>query len=314
MSENTDAAVELAPNHKTGLTLPNLVMPAAGCFGLGTEYARLVKTEALGAVVVGPVTAGPRRGASPPRIAPIPGGVLLHTGLANPGIGAAIRRYARAWSRFPVPIIVHVAGTSPGEAASCCHRLASIEAVAGIELGLPDTVDGSAEPSGGAAGRGLAKALDNAIAIIQAAYTAARQPLIVRLPLVSASSLCQAAVEAGASALTIAAPPRGTVWLSASTEPDSVLPSPIWRESRGRFITGRLYGPSVLPLALRSIRRTADLVSVPLIGCGGIYSAADAQAFLHAGAAAVQVDAAVWRDPSCLAQIARSLSPTDIPR
>jgi len=307
MSENIDAAIELAPNHKTGLTLANPVMPAAGCFGLGTEYARLVKTEALGAVVVGPVTAGPRRGASPPRIAPIPGGVLLHTGLANPGIGAAIRRYARAWSRSPVPVIVHVAATSPDETASCCHRLASVEAVAGIELGLPDTIDGSVEASG----RGLANALNDAIAIIQAAHAAARQPLTVRLPLVSARSLCEAAVQAGASALTIAAPPRGTVWLSGSIEPGNVLPRPMWRESRGRFITGRLYGPSVLPLALRSIRQVAELVSVPLIGCGGIYSAADAQAFLHAGATAVQVSAAVWRDPSCLARIACGLSPTD---
>lgn len=314
MSENIDATIELAPNHKTGLALANPVMPAVGCFGFGTEYARLVKTEALGAVVVGPVTAGPRRGASPPRIAPTPGGVLLHTGLANPGIGAAIRRYARAWSRSPVPVIVHVAGTSPDEAASCCHRLASVETVAGIELGLPDTTGSSAEPSGQAAGRGLAKALDDALAIIQAAHAAARQPLIVRLPLVGASSLCEAAVEAGASALTIAAPPRGTVWLSASTAPDGVLSKPMWRESRGRFITGRLYSPSVLPLALRSIRQVAALVSVPLIGCGGIYSAADAQAFLHAGATAVQVGAAVWRDPSCLARIACSLSPTGTSR
>jgi dihydroorotate dehydrogenase (NAD+) catalytic subunit len=270
-------AVDLAPDHKTGLTLANPVMPAAGCFGFGTQYARLVEVEALGAVVVGPLTVRPRQGAEPPRTVPIPGGVLLHTGLANPGIAAAVRRYARTWARSPVPVIVHVAGTSPAEAASGCQRLWSVEAVAAIELGLPDTADP-----------------DEASAIVQAAHTVARQPLIVRLPLAWADALCEAAVAAGADALTVAAPPRGTAWHAPT----------------GRFVTGRLYGPFVLPLALRALRRVAELVLVPLIGCGGIHSAEDARAFLHAGAAAIQVDGALWRDPAGLARIARDLSPT----
>jgi dihydroorotate dehydrogenase (NAD+) catalytic subunit len=270
-------AVDLAPDHKTGLTLANPVMPAAGCFGFGTQYARLVEVEALGAVVVGPLTVRPRQGAEPPRTVPIPGGVLLHTGLANPGIAAAVRRYARTWARSPVPVIVHVAGTSPAEAASGCQRLWSVEAVAAIELGLPDTADP-----------------DEASAIVQAAHTVARQPLIVRLPLAWADALCEAAIEAGADALTVAAPPRGTAWHAPT----------------GRFVTGRLYGPFVLPLALRALRRVAELVPVPLIGCGGIHSAEDARAFLHAGAAAIQVDGALWRDPAGLARIARDLSPT----
>ncbi len=291
------SAIELAPNHKVGLTLANPVMPAAGCFGFGMEYARLVEVRALGAVVVGPVTAGPRRGAEPPRALSIPGGVLLHTGLANPGVAAVVRRYGRAWARSPVPVIVHVAGTSPDGAASCCRRLAGVEAVAGIELGLPDTA-----------------APDDAIAIIQAAHAAASQPLIVRLPLVlskacpergrrvkglaRADALCEAAIEAGADALTVAAPPRGTIWHAPS----------------GRFVTGRLYGPHVLPQALHAVRRVAELVSVPLVGCGGVYSAKDGLAFLRAGATAIQVSAALWRDPACLARIARGLPPTVAPR
>jgi len=66
-----------------------------------------------------------------------------------------------------------------------------------------------------------------------------------------------------------------------------------------------------LPLALHALRRVVKLVSVPIIGCGGIHSAEDARAFLRAGATAIQMDSALWRDPSCLARIARSLSPGD---
>ena len=323
-----DTSVDLAPGHKVGLTLANPVMPAAGCFGFGKEYDQLVEVESLGAIIVGPVTAGPRRGAEPPRILPLPhcqgrmgetlppsqgragevlpteaggpgeehlppapgglGGVLLHTGLANPGVAAVVRRYGRAWARSPVPVIVHVAGTSPNEAASCCWRLASVEAVAGIELGLPDTAGGST---------GLAEVFDRVTDVIRAARAAASQPLIVRLPLVWAAALCGAAVEAGADALTVAAPPRGTVWHAPSD----------------RFVTGRLYGPFALPLALHVLRRVAELVPAPLIGCGGIHSAADGMAFLRAGATAIQVGGALWHDPTSMARIARGLSSTTRP-
>jgi len=283
------ASIELAPNHKIGLLLANPVMPAAGCYGLGTEYSRLAEVEMLGAVIVGPITARSRRGAEPPRTLSIPGGALLHTGLANRGAAAIVRRYARAWASSPVPVIAHVAGTTPDETASCCERLSAVDSVAGIELGLPDTLTQSSEP---------ADFLDDAAAIIRAARAAARQPLIVRLPLNWAGALCESAVDAGADALTVAAPPRGSAW----------------HEHGGRFITGRLYGPFVLPLALHALRRVAGLVSVPLIGCGGIHSTKDALAFLRAGAVAIQVGGAIWRDPTCLARIARSLSTVVPPR
>jgi dihydroorotate dehydrogenase (NAD+) catalytic subunit len=267
--------IELAPNHKTGLALANPVMPAAGCFGFGLEYDQLVETKALGAIVVGPVTGGPRRGAEPPRAVPIPGGVLLHTGLANPGVAVVVKRCARVWARSPVPVIVHVAGTSPEETMGCCQRLSGIEAVAGIELGLSDSVT-----------------IAEAAAIVRAARAAARQPLVVRLPSVGADTLCEVAVEVGADALAVAAPPRGTIWHAGA----------------GRFVTGRLYGAFVLPQALRALRRVAELAAVPLVGCGGIHCAEDALAFLHAGAVAVQVGAALWHDPACLARIAHDLS------
>jgi dihydroorotate dehydrogenase (NAD+) catalytic subunit len=272
--------IELAPNHKTGLSLANPVMPAAGCFGFGAEYGRLVETNALGAIVIGPVTGGPRRGAEPPRAVPTPYGVLLHAGLANPGVAAVVKRCGRVWARSPVPVIVHVAGTSPEETRGCCRRLYGVESVAGIELGLPDSAT-----------------VDQVDAIVQAARAAARQPLIVRLPLaqsmVDADVLCKAAVEVGADALTVAAPPRGT----------------LWHADAGRFVRGRLYGAFVLPQALRALRRVAELVTVPLIGCGGIHCVEDALAFLRAGAVAVQVGAALWRDPACVAQIAAALPP-----
>ncbi|HEC36547.1 MAG TPA: dihydroorotate dehydrogenase [Anaerolineae bacterium] len=265
--------VELAPQHKTGLRLSNPVMVAAGCYGLGIEYRALLEVGALGAVVVGPVTMRARPGAAPPRSLPVPGGVLLHTGLANPGLPTTLHRYGRAWKRSAVPVILHLAATSPGEVVAACRRLNTAETVSGVELGLRDDT----EP-------------DEAAALVAAAREVIRQPLLVRLPLTGTTSLAARAVEAGADVLTVAAPPRGTVL------------------HQGRFVTGRLYGPFTLPLALRALRRVTKVVDVPLVGCGGIYSADDALAFLRAGATAVQVDAALWRDPSSPARIAREVA------
>jgi dihydroorotate dehydrogenase (NAD+) catalytic subunit len=267
--------INLAPQHKFGLALANPVMPAAGCYGLGREYGQLIDIRSLGAVVVGPLTARPQRGSAPPRIVDVPGGLLLHTGLANPGVSAALRQAARIWMRSPVPVIVHVAGGDAGEIISCCERLEAVETLAGIELGIPNPADARLVAD-----------------LTGAARNASGRPLIVRLPLDGADVLCEAAVEAGADALTVAAPPRGTVWDAPA----------------GRYVTGRLYGPLVLPLALQAFRSVAALAHVPLIGCGGIHTAIDAAAFLRAGALAVQVDSAIWHDPSCLARIAAALA------
>jgi dihydroorotate dehydrogenase (NAD+) catalytic subunit len=273
MSQRTPLAIELAPRHKTGLHLRTPVMVAAGCYGLGTEYRGVVEVESLGAVVVGPVTMRRRAGAAPPRAVPIPGGVLLHTGLANPGLPTVLRRYGRAWERSPAPVILHLAATSPGEVTAACLRASGVEMVAGVELGLHDGV----EPG-------------DAQALVAAAQSALRQPLLVRLPLPNAARLAEVTVAAGADALTVGAPPRGTVF------------------HRDRFVTGRLYGPFVLPLALRALRQAAEAVDVSLVGCGGVGSVEDALAFLQAGASAVQVGAALWQDPSGAIRIATEVA------
>jgi len=269
-----DRAIELAPKSKMGLTLHNPVMPAAGCFGFGTETADLVDTTGLGAIVVGPFTARPRRGAHPPRAVPLADGVLIHTGLANPGITAAIRQYANAWESSPVPVIAHVAGTAPDEVLACCEHLGEVSGVAAIELGLPDnTYDSEVHK------------------LVLAARSSTFHPLIVRLPLTYADELCEVAVDAGADVLTVAAPPRGTVWHEASQ----------------RLIQGRLYGRFVQPLMLRSLCLVNDLVDVPLIACGGIHTVEDALICIQVGASAVQIDSAMWVQPSSLAAIAAQL-------
>jgi dihydroorotate dehydrogenase (NAD+) catalytic subunit len=72
---------------------------------------------------------------------------------------------------------------------------------------------------------------------------------------------------------------------------------------------GGLSGPAVRPVALRVVREVvAALPDVPVVGCGGIATVADARSFLDAGAVAVQVGTALLHDPTSLGRVAAGLA------
>jgi dihydroorotate dehydrogenase len=89
--------------------------------------------------------------------------------------------------------------------------------------------------------------------------------------------LAARASQAGAVAVSLA-PPRG------------ILPT-----QGGETIQGRLYGPAILPMALRVVGELKEL-GIPTIGAGGIYTQEQLDAMLAAGAIAVQLDAVLWRE------------------
>ncbi len=62
-------------------------------------------------------------------------------------------------------------------------------------------------------------------------------------------------------------------------------------------VTGGLSGPAIKPVALRMVWEVCRRVKIPVIGIGGIQTAADALEFILVGAAAVQVGTANFRNP-----------------
>ena len=105
-----DLSVNLAPQNPSGLVLRNPVAAAAGTFGYGTEYARIVEIQRLGAIFSKGTTLRSQRGAPPPRLAETPGGMLNAIGLQNPGVRTVVREKAPVWARWQVPVVVNVAG------------------------------------------------------------------------------------------------------------------------------------------------------------------------------------------------------------
>ena len=269
-------AVEITRPGKYSLILSTPVMPAAGTFGFGDPYKRLIDYDKLGAMVTNPASLRPRYPARGQRVVPLESGVLVHTGLPNPGLHAVVRRYRQVWDRLPMPVILHLVGTTAADMEAAGRLLDEVDEIQGIELGLDDDI-----------------AEDDAFDLVAAATAKIEKPLLVRLPFYECGRLAVPAVEAGADALVVCGAPRGTA-----------------RDERpGRLLGGRIYGPLVKPLILRLVgrlRRQID-ADVPIIASGGIHSPQDARDFIEAGAVAVQVDAAIWVQPKLLERIARDL-------
>ncbi|MBP5644510.1 MAG: dihydroorotate dehydrogenase, partial [Bacteroidales bacterium] len=70
---------------------------------------------------------------------------------------------------------------------------------------------------------------------------------------------------------------------------------------------GGLSGPCVKPVAVRCVWQVAHAVQIPVIGMGGIVTAADALEFLMAGAKAIEVGTANFLDPRATVQIVEGL-------
>jgi dihydroorotate dehydrogenase (NAD+) catalytic subunit len=273
------SVVNLAPRHKLGLTLTNPVMLAAGVIGYGDSTLPGLALGRLGGFVTAPVTRRPWRG-DIPQVAEITGGLLWRRGLWNPGVRVVVRDYGALWRRSRAPVIVHLAGDDPDELAAIAATLESTPGVAGLELDL-------LAPYQDEAG-----ALEEAAEQVMAVRNAADLPILARIPLSASDEALQTLAELGAvDALVLAQPPEGLRYDAA----------------RGAAMTGQLHGRALAPLVAARIASLADWVGMPLVACGGIHTLDDALACLAVGAAAVQIDTAVWVDPLLPERIVQAL-------
>jgi dihydroorotate dehydrogenase (NAD+) catalytic subunit len=273
-----DLRVDLSPKRPGALVLRNPVL-AAGTVGYGREYLRqpaIGDTGSLGGLVTRTTTLQRRATAPTPRLAGTAAGVLLGR-VPNPGLGVVLREHAPAWAGWPLPVILAVAGQSPGEYARIGVQIAGAAGVAGVEMDL------SAPPVPGKPAAGWDPA--EAWLAVDAMRSACTLPLLVRLPWSGPLlvEVAKAACLAGADALTLISP----------------LPGMSIDVSRRRVaLAGGLSGPALLPLVLRCLSEvSAALPDVPLVAAAGAASADDAVACLLAGATAVQVDSATLGDP-----------------
>jgi dihydroorotate dehydrogenase len=252
---------------KRDLTFRTPLMNAAGSLGFAPEARFSVDWAAFGAFVTNPLSLRPRLPAAEPALIEYPGGFLLHNGLPNPGLSAALKKYAARWARASLPIIVHLMADRPEETMRMVRMLEGVENVAAVELGF-------------------APLLADDIILLAVEMSAGELPLIVNLPWEQVLRLGPQILAAGAEAISLSAP-RGMTPLSSHH---------FMEQNGGKEggVTGRLFGPALFAQSLLLVREAAR-AGIPLIGGCGVYSKENASAMLAAGALAVQADTVLWR-------------------
>jgi len=281
-----DLSVQLA-----GVQLKNPVIPASGTFGYGREMAEWYDLNLLGSIACKGTTALPRPGNPQPRIAETPGGMLNAVGLQNPGTDAVIAQELPRLARlFHGPVIANVGGFSPEEYAENCRRLGECENVGILEVNISC-------PNVHGGGRNFGCDARSAAEVTRAVRAATRKPVFVKLtPNVSdIAEIARACADAGADGLCLI---------------NTLLGMRIDLRTRRPLLanrTGGLSGPAVFPVALRMVWDVYEAVKLPIIGCGGVSSAADVCEMMMAGASAVEIGAANLKDPLACPAVLREL-------
>ena len=275
MQCNMDLSVQLAPKHQQGLLLANPVMVASGTFGYGIEHSHLFDIQQLGAIVCKGTTLNPREGNPQPRIAETPAGVLNSIGFQNIGVRALLKEKAPIWAKWRVPVIVNISGDTIDDYAQLAKELDNVPGISAIEVNIscPNLQCGGIE---------FGTDPEQAASVTSAVKSATSLPVLVKLtPNTSdIAKIAIAASESGADALTVINTLRGMAIDIDHRKP--LLGNKI----------GGLSGSAIKPVALYMVYTVAEVVDIPVIGCGGITTASDAIEFIMAGASAVQVGVA----------------------
>lgn len=268
-----------------GVELKNPVMTASGTFGSGEEFSELTDLNSLGAVVTKGVANVPWEGNPTPRVAEVYGGMLNAVGLQNPGIDLFIKRDIPFLKQYDTKIIVNVCGKSAADYCEVVERLSG-EPVDMLEINIscPNVKEG------GIAFGQDAKAVEM---ITREVKKYAKQPVIMKLSpnVTDITEMAKGAEAGGADVLSLINTITG-------------MKIDIHKK---QFVlankTGGMSGPAIHPVAVRMVYQVSQAVSLPIIGMGGIMTAEDAIEMMLAGASAVSVGTANFRNPAVTMEI-----------
>jgi dihydroorotate dehydrogenase (NAD+) catalytic subunit len=263
-----------------GLTLPNPLIAASGCFGYGVEYADVVDLASLGGVAVKGLFLAEREGHPPPRIVETPSGMLNAIGLQGIGVHRFIRERLPELRERRAIVIVNICGTTLDEYVEVARILSDAEGVHALELNIscPNIKEG---------GITFGCSLPGTHAVVGAVRKVTPLPVIPKLTpnVTDVASFAKAAEEAGADAVSLV-----NTFLAMAIDVHT-------RRPRLTNIVGGLSGPAIRPIAVRMVYECRRAVKVPIVGMGGIATAEDVIEFMIAGANAVQVGTMNFVDP-----------------
>jgi dihydroorotate dehydrogenase (NAD+) catalytic subunit len=276
-----------------GRRFQNPIVLAAGTAGFGRELDGVMDLDRLGGIVTKAVSLAPREGNRPPRVAEFHGGMLNSVGLANPGLERVRSEYL-PWLAARLPraqVLVNVVGFTVEEYAEVVAGLDGAPGVAGFELNLscPNTSAGGIEF--GADSECVRRIVAACRARTKLPLSAKLSPVLPDIP-----GMALVARDSGADAITVV----------------NTLPGLLFAEGTGAARLGNgnggVSGPVLLPVGVLAAARVVERTGgMPVIGVGGVRSAADVRQYLKVGAALVGIGTAALADPRLPERLIREL-------
>ncbi len=274
------------PLHTTfcGLDIATPIVLLSGCVGFGEEYTRVegYSNADVGAVCLKGTTGQPRLGNPPHRICETPDGMLNAIGLQNPGVDDVVDRILPGLDFGETRFIANVSGSTVEEYEYVTQRFdaSPIDAIE-INISCPNVKEG---------GVAFGNDPEMSARVVEACRKHTSKPLITKLSpnQTDIRENARRCIGAGTDAFAVI-----NTLMGMAIDPET-------RRPVIGNVQGGLSGPAIKPIALLKVHQVHEVArehGIPIIGQGGITTAADAIEFLIAGAAAVGIGTALFYDP-----------------
>ncbi len=274
----------------SSLELRSPLIAASGTVGSVWEWVDVADPSPYGAAVAKSVAPQEWKGRPPPRLAPLPSGMLNGIGIQNPGIESWIDEVGRRIPRLGVPVwgsaVAHDAvGFARVSEGLCSAGVTAIE----INLSCPNLEDGEMFSFDPALSAQVVDAVAATATVAVGAKLSPNTPNIVEV--------ARACREAGADFVVLTNTALG-FGVSLATQ------RPLLTGGVGGYS-----GPGLKPISMRCVYEVATAIpGFPIVACGGVTSGSDVIEYLLAGASAVAAGTVHFAEPKAGRRIMREVA------
>jgi dihydroorotate dehydrogenase (NAD+) catalytic subunit len=267
-----------------GMKFSSPIVLLSGCVGFGEEYTRVAgfSNRDVGGICLKGTTGKPRLGNAPHRVWETPMGMLNAIGLQNPGVDVVVKEILPTLDFTETRFIANVCGSTVEEYVEVTAKFddSPIDAME-LNISCPNVKEGGVQ---------FGNQPEMSARVVAACRRVTKKPLITKM------SPNQTDIRLNAR-LCIEAGTDGFAVINTVT---GMAIDPVTRKPIIGNRQGGLSGPAIKPIALLKVAEVAEVAKphrIPIIGQGGICTAADAIEFLIAGASAIGVGTALFYDP-----------------
>lgn len=263
-----------------GLHLSTPLIVASGIWPYEDQLWQPELLNGLGAVCSKAITLEPRPGNKGERIWETPSGMLNSIGLQNEGAASFFKNRLARLKSHGKPVLLNL----------CMESAADLQGILDVMEPCTDLVDAvelnvsCPNVDQGCMSWGVDAALtQQATEQVRSLW---KGPLWVKLTPQAPDpvAVARGAEAGGADAIVVA-----NTWLGTAI--DVTRSKPVF----DRVVAG-LSGPAIFPLALRMVWQVSSVLSIPVVGCGGIQKTDDVLAMFMAGASAVEIGMPLFHD------------------